>query len=158
MWLQLTRKSFFTQNLTAPVLTVLGATSMVLLHALWPVAQLFWPPVNWGGLLLLGAGLAICLTAHRQFKQIGANLYPFKDPAHLVTEGLFHYSRNPMYLGLTLFLAGLGMVLGSLAPLGIVALFFLIADRWYIAYEEQRLTHVFGAAYTAYQAHTRRWL
>ena len=94
--------------------------------------------------------------AQGQFKKIRTNFYPFSDPQKLVTGGLFHYTRNPMYLGLVIFLAGIWILLGSLSPFGIVLAFLLIADRWYIAYEEQRLIAVFGKAYKEYQAKTPR--
>jgi protein-S-isoprenylcysteine O-methyltransferase Ste14 len=82
----------------------------------------------------------------------------FSNPDQLVTDGLYRFSRNPMYLGFALVLIGVWLLLGRLTPLMGVLLFVLVADRWYIAYEECRLVETFGQAFTAYKAHTRRWL
>jgi protein-S-isoprenylcysteine O-methyltransferase Ste14 len=147
-----------TRQLIAPVLSSICLALMMLLHWLYPVGLLLRFPFNLAGLLLSGLGLTICLAAHQQFKKIGTTLYPFNRPGKLVTGGMFRYTRNPMYLGLTVFLSGVWLLLGSLAPGVFVAAFLLIADRWYIAHEERNLLAVFGAAYAAYQSKTPRWI
>ena len=84
--------------------------------------------------------------------------HPFSKPEKLVTGGLFRFTRNPMYLGLTILLTGVWVLLGSVSPGIFVLAFLLIADRWYITYEEAQLLAVFGAKYVAYQAQTSRWI
>jgi len=147
-----------TRQLISPVLAVICLAIMFLLSWLWPFLRILHFPFNLVGMLIGGFGLAICFAAQRQFKKVGTTLYPFKKPEKLVTGGLFRYSRNPMYLGLTIFLAGVWLLLGSLSPGMAVVAFWLIADRYYVAHEEKRLTAIFGQAYTAYQAKTPRWL
>ncbi len=147
-----------TKQLIAPILASICLALMLLLHWLYPVGPLIHFPFNLAGLLLSGMGLAISFAAHGQFKKIGTNLYPFSRPGKLVTDGLFRYTRNPMYLGLTLFLSGAWLFLGSLSPGVFAAAFLLVADRWYITYEEGQLLAIFGATYTAYQAKTPRWI
>ncbi|MFZ5909310.1 MAG: methyltransferase family protein [Chloroflexota bacterium] len=147
-----------TKQLIAPVLAGICLALMLLLNWLYPIGLLVHFPFNLAGSLLNGLGLTICFVAHRQFKKIGTTLYPFSQPGKLVMDGLFHYTRNPMYLGLTVFLAGVWLFLGSLSPGIFVAAFLLVADRWYITYEEQQLLAVFGATYAAYQAKTPRWI
>ena len=147
-----------TRQLIAPVLAVICLAIMVLLNWLWPILTILRFPFNLGSLFIGGAGLAICLAAQRQFKQVGTTLYPFNKPEKLVTDGLFRYTRNPMYLGLILLLAGGWLWLGSLSPVGVVVAFQQIAERWYIAHEEQRLGAVFGKVYTDYQSRTQRWI
>jgi protein-S-isoprenylcysteine O-methyltransferase Ste14 len=147
-----------TKQLIAPVLAGICLGLMLLLNWLFPIGLLIHFPFNLLGLLLSGIGLTISLVAHQQFKKIGTTLYPFSQPGKLVTGGLFRYTRNPMYLGLTIFLSGVWLFLGSLSPAVFVVVFILIADRWYIAFEEQQLLAVFGATYAAYQAKTPRWI
>ncbi len=147
-----------TRQLIAPILACICLVSMTLLHWLCPVGTLIRFPFNLAGFLIGGLGLTICLAAHGQFKKVGTTLYPFSRPGKLVTGGLFRYTRNPMYLGLTVFLIGVWLLLDSFLP-GVFAIaFLLIADRWYIAYEERQLLTVFGTAYAAYQARTPRWI
>ncbi len=145
------------KKLLPPTLMLLCLISMLILHWLWPIAHSLSLPLNFIGLIPLGLGLALSAMAERQFKSVGANVNTFKAPTHLVTEGLFKYSRNPMYLGLALILVGVWIMLGSVSPLAGVVGFILVTERWYIAYEEQRLGETFGQAYEAYRAHTRRW-
>ena len=72
----------------------------------------------------------------------------------LVTDGLFRFSRNPMYLGMSAALMGLGVVLGTLLPLLVTVAFVIIADRWYIRFEAAAMRRKFGHAYAQ---RTRRW-
>jgi protein-S-isoprenylcysteine O-methyltransferase Ste14 len=146
------------RQLISPVLAVICLALMLSLHWLYPLVSLIPFPFDLTGLLVSGLGLIICFVAHRQFKRIGTTLYPFNQPAKLVTGGLFRYTRNPMYLGLTVFLTGIWLVLGSLTPGVFVLAFLLVADRCYIAYEEKQLLAIFGADYAAYRSRTPRWI
>jgi len=147
-----------TKQLISPVLTMICLALMLLLQWLCPVGFLLRFPFNLAGLLVGGLGLTTSFVAHRQFKRVGTTLYPFSQPGKLVTDGLFRYTRNPMYLGLVIFLTGAWLLLGSFSPGIFVVAFLLIADRWYIVNEEQRLTATFGHAYKDYQARTPRWI
>ena len=147
-----------TRQLISPVLAGFCLAIMFLLGLLWPILPILRFPFNLVGALIGGTGLGISLMAHSQFKKVGTTLYPFNKPEKLVTDGLFRYTRNPMYLGLIILLVGGWLLLGSLSPLAVVVAFVLMADRWYVVHEEQRLAAVFGKAYITYQARTPRWL
>ncbi len=151
-------KQTTTRQLIAPALTAICLILMLLLRRLCPIVLIVRFPFNLIGLLVGGVGFAVCLRAQQQFRKADTNLYPFSEPEKLVTDGLFRYTRNPMYLGLTIFLAGAWIMLGALSPAAVVPAFLLIVDRWYILYEEQRLRVVFGKTYEAYQAKTPRWI
>jgi protein-S-isoprenylcysteine O-methyltransferase Ste14 len=146
------------RQLISPVLAVICLATMFLLSWFCPLLPILLPPFNLAGLLIGGFGLAFCYTAKQQFKKAGTTLYPFSEPGKLVTDGLFRYTRNPMYLGLSILLTGAWLLLGSLSPVGIVVAFVLIIDHCYIVHEEQNMTAAFGKAYKAYQAKTPRWI
>jgi protein-S-isoprenylcysteine O-methyltransferase Ste14 len=110
------------------------------------------------GIVLLGLGFWLMMAGWSQFKRAGTNINTFGRPDRLVTGGLYRYSRNPMYLGMALMLAGVGMLLGALSPFVGVLLFLIIADPGYIAYEEKALQARFGQEYATYQSNTRRWI
>lgn len=76
----------------------------------------------------------------------------------LVTGGLYRLTRNPMYLGMFLGLAGLVFYLANLAAIVGLPAFIAYMDRFQIEPEERKLTELFGDEYTAYLARTRRWL
>ena len=83
----------------------------------------------------------------------------FDKPSKLLTNGLFKYSRNPIYLGLLLAILGVALLTkGSILSLSIVLIFFVITDRWYIAFEEKMMLEKFGDEYTDYCKKVRRWI
>ena len=76
----------------------------------------------------------------------------------MVTDGIYRYSRNPMYLGMALLLAAWALWLGNAAAwLGIV-LFVALINRYQIRPEERILAAKFGDDYHSYCRRTRRWL
>jgi len=76
----------------------------------------------------------------------------------LVSDGLFRWSRNPMYLGFVLLLLGIAILLGTATPFAGPLIFAIVADRWYIGFEERAMRQKFGADYEAYRRRTRRWI
>jgi protein-S-isoprenylcysteine O-methyltransferase Ste14 len=132
--------------------------SLVVLWWLFPISQFLSAPATFIGLIPLAGGLLITVLGEKQFKDAGTNIKTFNDPDILVKDGVFKYSRNPMYLGLVLVLLGVAVLLGSISSLAVVVAFFAITDRWYIRYEEGAMARRFGEEYEAYKAQTRRWL
>ena len=76
----------------------------------------------------------------------------------LVTDGVYAYSRNPMYLGMVMFLAGLALVMDNLLGWVVVIVFSLIIRYAFIRREELLMAQTFGDDYHAYQARVRRWI
>lgn len=107
---------------------------------------------------LLGGG--ICLSAVLSFRLARTTVKPTAPEAAsaLVIVGIYRYTRNPMYLGFLLMLAGWAVFLAN--PLAGAALpcFVLYLNRFQIAPEERALWQRFGEAYAAYQGRVRRWL
>ena len=66
-----------------------------------------------GGAALLVAGLGWMLWAAWMFRQAGNAIGPSAAPSMLVDEGPYRYGRNPMYLGMTVALLGVGLALGA---------------------------------------------
>ena len=157
-WPELNWPHISMKRLLPPVLVLLAVVLMALLRVVAPGANLVPWPLNLAGVPLAVAGLAITVVAARRFAIIGTNIKTFNEPGSLVTDGPFGYSRNPMYLGFALFLAGLAVGLGTLSPLLVAAAFTVIADRWYIRFEEAAMAAKFGAAYARYKQKVRRWI
>ncbi len=135
----------------------LGLVALALHALLWgtaaPLGRL--PAL---GTLLAAAGLGWMLWAAWQFRQAQTTIFPTAMPEVLVDEGPYRFGRHPMYLGLTVALAGGALALG--APLlGLAAaLFFGIVALVHVPFEEQRLRKRFGGWYSDYAASVRRWL
>lgn len=141
-----------------PVLFLFAILAMTALWKLLPVTEVVSFPFSLTGLPLVLLGIAMTVAGSNQFDRAGTNIKTFDDPEVLVTEGLFRYTRNPMYLGFSIALLGIALSLGNLSAFAVVAAFVVVVDRWYIRYEENRMEHVFGDEYEAYKNRTRRWL
>ncbi len=146
------------KKLVPPVLVLIIAIVMSVARLVLPGPVIVPEPYNWLGIALFLAGFILCAICARHFNKVGTNIPTFNEPTFLVTDGLFKWSRNPIYLGFTVFLLGLAVMLGTLVPfLGPVA-FAVTSDRWYIAFEEKALERKFGERYEAYRRATRRWI
>ena len=110
------------------------------------------------GILPLAAGAALNLVADQAFKRVGTTVKPFQESSALVENGAFAVSRNPMYLGFTLILLGLALLLRALSPFAVVIAFAVVLDRAYIAVEERMLQAKFGDDWAAYTRRVRRWV
>ena len=106
-----------------------------------------------GGVLLATLGVVSFHRAHTTTDP----RHPHKMTA-LVTGGVYRATRNPMYLGMLLALAGWALWLGQLPPLLFPPLFVLFLNRWQIAPEERALERTFGTEYTLYRSRARRWI
>ncbi len=110
------------------------------------------------GALPLAVGLMVMLRADTQFRQAGTTARPFRPATRLVTDGVFAWSRHPMYLGMTLMLAGLAVLLASIAALAVAAAFAWVVERTFLLPEEWRLESQFGRAYREYRQSVGRWV
>lgn len=105
-------------------------------------------------------GGATALAGDLAFRRAQTTINPFRpqNTSALVVSGVYRFTRNPMYLGLLLVLAGWSAFLCSaVALLGPVA-FVAYITRFQIVPEERTLLAKFGADYAAYLARVRRWL
>ncbi len=110
------------------------------------------------GWALLASGLILALWALGTFLAARTTVIPNRPARRLVTTGPYRWSRNPMYLALTLQGAGLALLVNTLWPLLLlpVALAILIAQI--IRREERYLSSAFGEEYDSYRARVGRWL
>jgi protein-S-isoprenylcysteine O-methyltransferase Ste14 len=108
--------------------------------------------------LPLVIGIALNVAADRQFKHHQTTVKPFERSSALVTAFPFSLSRNPMYVGITLMLAGVALLLGTVSPLLPVAAFAILMDIHFVRMEERMLAEAFGSEWDNYRARVRRWL
>ena len=107
--------------------------------------------------ILIGAGAALAIPALRGFRSAGTHLEPWKASTVLVTGGIFGRLRNPMYVGLTLLLAGLSIFLASDWMLVMTIVFMPVIHFGVVKREERYLEAKFGDAYRAYKASVPRY-
>ena len=135
------------------------------------VLRLIWPEVDqWIGLYswphfgpyiigitLLMGGFGLAITTHFQMRDDWRSGIDAAQSGHLITQGLYAYSRNPAYIGVASAQLGFLMALPSVFSLicffvGISALYFQVL------LEEQYLTSKYGKQYQLYSRSVPRWL
>ncbi|HZL40722.1 MAG TPA: isoprenylcysteine carboxylmethyltransferase family protein [Pseudolabrys sp.] len=109
------------------------------------------------GVLLVAAGCALPISARSIFVGLGTNVNPFKPARALATGGVYAHVRNPMYLGMALIVAGLGIALASDWTLVMLLPAMLVIHFGVVAREERYLEAKFGEAYRQYKAHVPRY-
>lgn len=110
------------------------------------------------GLVLVGLGLFLDLWALLTLHSRGTTVMPNRCASYLVTNGPFRYSRNPVYLGYTISLCGIGLVTGiawfpAAALVSAVLTYFLVIRR-----EELHLLSRFGCDFERYRRTARCWI
>lgn len=111
-------------------------------------------------LLLVAVGAAFDLSGLWAFHRARTTVNPMKPgkTSSIVTNGVYRITRNPMYVGMALFLcAGAVMMWSPLALLGPLV-FVVYISRFQIEPEERVLRERFGEVYADYCARVRRWL
>jgi protein-S-isoprenylcysteine O-methyltransferase Ste14 len=103
-------------------------------------------------------GFTVMTWAWLQFRKSETAVCPTAKSSLIVTRGVYKYSRNPMYLGMLLMLAGASIFMGTIPSMFAPIAFFVIIDRVFIPYEEEKLMSSFGDVYSNYQKVTRKWL
>jgi len=102
------------------------------------------------GTALMAGGFALIIPANLAFRWAGTNVEPWKPSVTLVVDGVFGWMRNPMYLGGTLFLAGLAILLASDWMLVLTIAFAAVLHFGVVKREEHYLEAKFGDAYRRY--------
>jgi protein-S-isoprenylcysteine O-methyltransferase Ste14 len=123
-----------------------------------PVTGIGWTPRLVVGAVLIVAGFAIPLAASAQFRVAGTEVRPWRPSTALVTHGVYRYTRNPMYLGLTLIFAGIALLADSVITLVALVPLLVVIHYAVIRREEHYLEITFGETYRDYKRRVRRWI
>jgi protein-S-isoprenylcysteine O-methyltransferase Ste14 len=126
--------------------------------------QLGWPRIP--GFPLVGLGVALTFIpwvlpvwAITLFRRAGTETNPISPTNRaLVVEGPYHYTRNPMYLGLVLVTLGIAVWVGAWPMFFVPVAVFATANWIHIPFEEAKMRRQFGSEYEGYVGRVRRWL
>jgi protein-S-isoprenylcysteine O-methyltransferase Ste14 len=124
----------------------------------WRPASMAMAGVHWAGFALVVAGCALAASAAGRFVLRRTTLHPTGEPSRLVVNGAHAWSRNPMYVSLTIVYVGLALALGRAWPLILVILPCASMNFVTIPFEEARLREIFGENYADYCRRVRRWI
>jgi protein-S-isoprenylcysteine O-methyltransferase Ste14 len=142
------------------LLFALVALAMYGLARAFPAWTLALPGRAVAAVALAAIGVAIALAGVAEFRRSRTTVHPQhpEKASAVVTRGVYRWTRNPMYLGLLLALAGGSIFLANPATLVALPVFIVYMNRFQIGPEERAMSAKFGPAYASYLASVRRWL
>lgn len=133
--------------------------------AAWLQARHFPLGLSFGGAwaeflggVLLGGGLLLALLAIAEMRRQKTTVLPHQTPSRLVQSGIFSRSRNPIYLGDVLILAGLILWFGAVLSLPLIPVFLWLLEKRFVIPEEDRMRRTFRADWARYERKVRRWI
>ena len=107
--------------------------------------------------VLLIAGLSLAFWSIATFRTAHTAVIPNRSASTLVTWGPFRYSRNPMYIAMSVAYIGIALFIYSAwSFIGLVFVLIVIYTT-VIRREERYLTSAFGRDYTEYCSRVGRW-
>ncbi len=108
--------------------------------------------------VLIGGGILMAVLAVVEFRRHKTTVIPHETPSSMVQSGIYKRSRNPIYVGDVLILAGLVLRFDAVLSLVLVPVFVWVLERRFILPEEDRLRRTFRADFARYERKTRRWI
>jgi protein-S-isoprenylcysteine O-methyltransferase Ste14 len=117
------------------------------------------PPVlQYFGLVLTFIGFLLGIGAFMEFRKAHTTLDPHGSTKHLVTAGIYRFTRNPIYLGFLLMVIGFPLNSGVIWGFVLAPFYMITMSRLVIEKEETYLERKFGKTYVSYTSRVRRWL
>jgi protein-S-isoprenylcysteine O-methyltransferase Ste14 len=120
-----------------------------------PTATLVW---TIAGGVLFAVGAVIAGWGLMIFHGARTATVPGESSAMLVTWGPYRFTRNPMYVGLSLAYLGEAALLKQIGPVLLLPLVLAYLNWTVIPVEEARLQDAFHDEYERYRLRVRRWI
>ncbi|GAC1344577.1 MAG: isoprenylcysteine carboxylmethyltransferase family protein [Ktedonobacteraceae bacterium] len=142
-----------------PLIYAGGLATGLLLYKLFPLHFL---PRGRGRALFGGALIGIAVTVARlafgEMRRARTNIDPRQPATTIVVSGPFQFTRNPLYLSLTLLYSGIAVLANALWAMLLLPVVLLTIRFGVIEREEQYLERKFGEQYLSYKSSVRRWI
>jgi protein-S-isoprenylcysteine O-methyltransferase Ste14 len=141
-------------------LVIVFAILMVALAQMVPGADFSVPahPLPAVGLAILGAAAAVAGVVAFRRHETTVNPFTPNQTSLLVASGIYRFTRNPMYLGFLLVLAGWNLYLANWVAALLLPVFVVYMNRFQIQPEERALREKFGQSFIEYVSAVPRWL
>lgn len=144
-----------------PIIFLAAIAVSVSLNAFYPLPWFAQPlsgilsAIGW---LMIAAFVVLNISAVRAMRRAGTTVRPDRGTDHLVTDGPFSITRNPLYLAGTILVLGIGLVSGIVWFLLLAVLAAFAVQKLAIEREERHLQARFGKTYADYAERVRRWI
>jgi protein-S-isoprenylcysteine O-methyltransferase Ste14 len=146
-------------KLPPPLWALIYVAVAAVVSAIFPWRTLIDLRVLWLGILLVIGGFVLAFSAATLFGRKGTEIQPTSESNKLlVTSGPFRFTRNPMYLGLTIVTLGIALCVGSPPMFAVPVLVFATVSIIHIPFEEAKMRRQFGGAFDDYIRQVRRWI
>lgn len=149
-------------ELRVPPLVLLAAFAVGMAIAAYalPAAKVDIPGKSVVVTAFAGAGLLVAVAGVVAFRRSKTTVNPLTpdQSSSLVTTGIYHFSRNPMYLGFLLILAGWSVWLANWVAALLLPAFVVYMNKFQIEPEERVLQEKFAPQFASYAKGVRRWL
>jgi protein-S-isoprenylcysteine O-methyltransferase Ste14 len=144
-----------------PLIPIVTIAMGITLQWLRPLALLAHVDLAWRvvtGVALLVAGVLFASTGRYALMRRGTNVNPLRPATALVTEGVFGWTRNPMYVGVSFAVIGIALVFAVDWLLLLFVASLVLLHYGVVLREEQYLEHKFGDGYRCYKSDVARYL
>ena len=141
-----------------PLVTLVFGMSIYFSREMFPAIEIQYS--LYLGIFLLLSGFFILVSAVRLFRKDKTTVNPLspEQATKLVTDGIFKYSRNPMYLGMAVVLSSIAVFFNLLGGIILIALFCAYITKFQIIPEERAMSDLFSDDFDKYIKETRRWV
>ncbi len=143
----------------------LASLLVMALYLLGPSTYALLAPFHWlehvslqllGMALMIGA-LVVMVIAQGQMGESWRIGVDYENVTAFVQSGLFHYSRNPIFLGIVLSVIGYFLLLPNAITL-LIMMLDMVLVQVQVRVEEQYLKEQHGDVYQRYCRAVRRWI
>ncbi len=145
-------------RLHPPIIYAISILSGIWLYKLWPLAMPFAIHGRLYGGIIVVIAVIIAAWSLLNFHRNNTDVRPDKPDSALITSGPYRYTRNPLYIVLSLTQITVAVWLDNLWVLLLVIPSIIVITRYAIAREERYLEQLFGQDYLDYKKRVRRWL
>tara|TARA_B100001057_G_scaffold180624_2_gene181353 strand:+ start:18484 stop:18930 length:447 start_codon:yes stop_codon:yes gene_type:complete len=141
-----------------PIVTLFFSFCIVYSNHHWPQFEIQFLKIL--GLVFFVLGICVIFVAVRLFKNQETTVNPIsiKKASSLVVNGIFQYSRNPMYLGMTFILLGISFYSNPVGGILLTILFIMYITQFQIKPEEKAMKELFADQWIEYKEKVRRWI
>ncbi len=140
-----------------PLIFLLFLAAAFGLDRLWPLSFV---PDGWawpGAVVIIGGSVVLAAFAFLTFRRAGTSVDPRRPTMAIISDGSFRFTRNPLYLAMTLLIIGIAIAVDGLWPVIMLVPTLIVMTYGVIRREERYLEAKFGDAYRTYKAKVRRW-
>jgi protein-S-isoprenylcysteine O-methyltransferase Ste14 len=130
---------------------------MIVLYFFAPRFNLIGFPYNLIGILIAFSGFILMGKARDLFKKHQTTL-KIEKSNHMIDEGIFSKTRNPMYMGMSILIFGFSIFSTNVFTLFLPLFFMTIVRLIFIKREEQLMFETFGKSYLEYKKTVKRWI